>query len=88
MISDLDLTAIAWWKTSTAVNEKLKKLRDTKVDGIIKYAQEQQKNCFNQYCGNCNISDISTLITIVLVYNLINNTVTALNQISNSIKNS
>jgi hypothetical protein len=58
MISDLDLTAIAWENFNSS-KWKLKKLRDTKVDGIIKYAQEQQ-NCFNQYCGNCNISDIST----------------------------
>jgi hypothetical protein len=65
---------------------KLKKLRDTKVDSIIKYAQEQQKNCL--------INTVVIVISLIslfnydsFVYNLINNTVTALNQISNSIKN-
>ena len=81
-----DLSATAWWKTSTAVDKKLKKLRDSKVDGVIKYAEEQQKTILI----NTVVIVISLiallLITIVLVYNLIRNTATALNLISNSIK--
>ncbi|MFT5252099.1 MAG: methyl-accepting chemotaxis protein [Flavobacteriales bacterium] len=86
MVSDLDLSATAWWKTATAVNEKLKKLRDTKIESIIKCAEEQQKTVLI-YTVVIIISLLSLLlITIALVYHLITSTVTALNLISNSIK--
>ena len=86
MASELDLSAVTWWKTSTAVNEKLKKLRDTKVDSIIKYAQVQQKTILIETVVNVIFLISLLLITIVLVYHLIRSTATALNLISNSIK--
>ncbi|MDG2432783.1 response regulator [Flavobacterium sp.] len=86
MTSKLDLSPAAWWKTSTGTNEKLKELRNNKVNSIIKYAQEQQKTILINTVIIV-ISLISLLLfTIVLVYNLIRNTATALQVISNSIQ--
>ena len=86
MASKLNVSATTWWKISTATNEKLKKLRDAKVNKITKYAKEQQKTIL----VNTIVIIISLiallLITIILVYNLIRNTALALNVISNSIK--
>jgi hypothetical protein len=50
MNSQLNLSAAAWWKTSTAANEKLRILRDTKVDYIIQYTQKQQKLFTSKRC--------------------------------------
>jgi CheY-like chemotaxis protein len=86
MNSQLNLSAAAWWKTSTAANEKLRILRDTKVDYIIQYAQKQQKAIYIKTVLTILLLLTLLLLTIILVYHLIKNTVTALNIISNSIK--
>ena len=86
MDSKLNLSAAAWWKTSTAVNEKLRALRDTKVDYIIQYTQKQQKAIYIKTVLTIVLLLSLLLLTILLVYHLIKNTVTALNIISNSIK--
>ncbi|MBU0940735.1 MAG: response regulator [Bacteroidetes bacterium] len=86
MASQLNLSATAWWQTSTAVNNKLKEFRDEKVENIIQFAQEQKKSIFINTILTIVLLLSLLLITIILVYYLIKNTATALNIISNSIK--
>lgn len=86
MASKLNLSAQAWWETSTAVNDELKKLRDLKVDNIIKYAKQQQQAIFITTVVTILFLVVLLLVTILLVYKLIRNTAIALNIISNSIK--
>jgi signal transduction histidine kinase/CheY-like chemotaxis protein len=86
MKSKLNISAIAWWQTSTATNEKLKNLKDSKVNSIIDYAQEQQQTIlFNTVVIIISLIAL-LLITFALVYNLIRTTAIALLLISNSIK--
>ena len=86
MASQLNFSATAWWQTSTAVNDKLKQLRDAKVENIIQFATEQKKSIFINTVLTIVLLLSLLLITIILVYHLIKNTATALNIISNSIK--
>jgi CheY-like chemotaxis protein/signal transduction histidine kinase len=86
MKSQLNLSAIAWWQTSTAANEKLKNLKDAKVESIIDYAQQQQKSILFTTVVIIISLIALLLITFILVYNLIRTTAIALNLISNSIK--
>jgi CheY-like chemotaxis protein/signal transduction histidine kinase len=75
-----------WWQTSTAVNAKLKSLRNKKVNYVIQYAHQQEKVVLNKTIITSIFLILLLLTTALLVYKLIRKTSTALNVITTSIK--
>ena len=86
MNNNVKLSPETWWKTSTAVNDTLKNLRDAKLDSIITYAKQQQTSILTSTITTILLLILLLLTTIILVYNLIHSTSKALNIISDSIK--
>ena len=77
-------TPESWWKTSTLVNNKLKKLREARIKSIVNYAEKQQNALLAKSVSIMAFFLILLLVTFLLIYNLIRNASKSLVIISDS----